>query len=204
MNNFFKTLLTLRVALVALLLSFTAIGVSGIKGEAEAMPVVSKKNVSNSKENESWKKFHSVSGKCMVSFPGTPEHVKQTMNLEDEEHNMQYDVYVATEQDKQAVYMVLIAQYPPYVNESYAELSLESFLNGILTQHPNNQLVFADLTEVQGHKAMDFFIKTKGVYFKGRAIMAGSNLYLLAMECEGDNFKENQFKYFIESFELTK
>ncbi|PCI96139.1 hypothetical protein COB11_00225 [Candidatus Aerophobetes bacterium] len=204
MNNFFKTLLTLRVALVALLLSFTAIGVSGIKGEAEIVPVVSKRNVSNKEDLSSWKKFHSVTGKCVVSFPGTPEHVKQTMNLEDDEYNMQYDVYVATEQDKQAVYMVLIAQYPPYVNESYAELSLESFLNGILTQHPNNQLVFADLTEVQGHKAMDFFIKTKGVFFKGRAIMAGSNLYLLAMECEGENFKENQFKYFIDSFELTK
>lgn len=159
----------------------------------------------NEKESyESWKKFHSVSGKCIIAFPGAPEHVKQTMTLEEDEYDMQYDVYVATEQNKQAVYMVLIAQYPSYVNESYAELSLESFLNGILTQHPNNQLVFADLTEVQGHKAMDFFIKTKGVYFKGRAIMAGSNLYLLAMECEGEHFKEKQYNFFINSFEFTK
>ena len=204
MSKLTKTLKGLNVALATLFLSSSTLAFSELSKDAEVVPVVSKKAVSDVKDIESWKKFHSVTGKCMVSFPGTPEHVKQTMSLEDDEYDMQYDVYVATEQNKQAVYMVLIAQYPPYVNESYAELSLESFLNGILTQHPNNQLVFADLTQVQGHKAMDFFIKTKGVYFKGRAIMAGSNLYLLAMECEGENFKENQFKYFIESFELTK
>lgn len=204
MNNVLKSFSTLRWALSALLLSLATLGVSGEKKDAEVIAAASKNKPSNVEDVSTWKKFHSVSGKCMVSFPGVPEHVKQTMNLEDDEYNMQYDVYVSTEQNKQAVYMVLIAQYPPYVNESYAELSLESFLNGILTQHPNNQLVFADLTEVQGHKAMDFFIKTKGVFFKGRAIMSGSNLYLLAMECEGDNFKEGEFKYFINSFEFTK
>ena len=83
-------------------------------------------------------------------------------------------------------------------------MSLESFLNGLVTQHPDNTLIFADLTEVNGHKALDFFIESKGVYFKGRAIMAENNLYLLAMECEVTNYKEGNFNYFINSFELIK
>jgi len=151
-----------------------------------------------------WKKFHSVPGKCKVSFPQTPEHVKQVMTLKEDNCDMQYDVYVSTEQNKDAVYMVLIAQYPSYVNESCAELSLECFLNGILTQHPDNELVFADLIDHQGHKGMDFFIKTKGLFFKGRAVMSGSNLYLIAMECEEKLYKEHRFTYFINSFELEK
>lgn len=151
-----------------------------------------------------WKKFHSVAGKCKVSFPQNPEHVKQMMKIEEDQYDMQYDVYVATELGKETVFMVLIAQYPPYVNESCAELSLECFLNGILTQHPQNQLIFADLIEFQGHKGMDFFIKTKGVFFKGRAVMSGSNLYLVAMECEEGSYKDHQFNFFINSFELDK
>lgn len=151
-----------------------------------------------------WKKFHSVPGKCKISFPQTPEHVKQVMTLKEDNCDMQYDVYVSTEQNKDAVYMVLIAQYPSYVNESCAELSLECFLNGILTQHPDNELVFADLIDHQGHKGMDFFIKTKGLFFKGRAVMSGSNLYLVAMECEEKLYKEHRFTYFINSFELEK
>lgn len=152
---------------------------------------------------ESWQKFHSVTGKCSVAFPETPEHMKQMMPIADNDSQLQYDVYVSAI-DKQAVFMVLIAEYPSYVDQEYAELSLESFLNGILTQNSNNRLLFADLVEVQGYKALDFFILTKGVYFKGRAIMAKNNLYLLAMECEVKNYKERTYTHFIESFEIMK
>jgi len=157
----------------------------------------------NSGEMAAWKKFHSVTGKCSIAFPDTPEHIKQNMSMPEDEADLSYDVYVAAD-GREAVYMVLIAQYPEFIDEAYAELSLESFLNGIVSQHPSNQLVFADLIEVQGYKALDFFVRTKGVYFKGRAVMAKNNLYLLAMECEQDNYKDNRFSHFINSFELTQ
>lgn len=150
-----------------------------------------------------WKKFHSVGGKCCVDLPEAPEHIKQNLAMPDEEYTMQYDVYVSG-MDNKAVFMMLIAQYPPFVDESFAEMSLESFLNGILSQNPSNQLVFADLVEVQGHKAMDFFIRTNNVYFKGRAVMAKNNLYLIAMECETKNYKEQDFTHFINSFEILE
>lgn len=150
-----------------------------------------------------WKKFHSVHGKCMVSLPESPEHVKQMMPFPEQGYNLRYDVYVSAH-EKKAVYMMLIAQYPPFINESHAEMSLESFLNGLVTQNHDNELIFADLVNVQGHKALDFFIKSKGVYFKGRAIMAENNLYLLAMECDQNNYLEGNYTHFIESFELVK
>ncbi len=152
---------------------------------------------------DSWKRFHSVHGKCMVSLPESPEHVKQMMPFPEQGYNLRYDVYVSAHK-KQAVYMMLIAQYPPFINESHAEMSLESFLNGLVTQSHDNELIFADLVNVQGHKALDFFIKSKGIYFKGRAIMAENNLYLLAMECDANNYLEMNYNHFIESFELVK
>lgn len=169
--------------------------------EAEAHNVSSVGTPLNKQEVTGWKKFHSVSGKCTIAFPDTPEHIKQNMSMPDEQVDLNYDVYVAAD-GQEAIYMVLIAEYPDFIDEAYAELSLESFLNGIVTQHPSNQLVFADLIEVNGYKGLDFFVKTKGVYFKGRAIMANKHLYLLAMECEGHNYKDNRFAHFINSFEL--
>ncbi len=155
-----------------------------------------------SQENiNSWKTFHATSGKCKISLPSVPEHISQRMRMPEEGYDLQYDVYVASH-EKQAVYMVLIAQYPPFVNEDYAEMSLESFLNGILSQNENNRLLFADLVEVNGNKALDFFIQTNGVYFKGRAIMAKNNLYLLAMECEVKNYQEVHFNHFVNSFQI--
>lgn len=150
-----------------------------------------------------WKNFHSVPGKCKVSLPASPEHVKQVMPVPEEGYELRYDVYVSSFERK-AVYMMLVAQYPPFVNEDYVEQSLESFLNGLVAQNKDNKLIFADITVVQGYKALDFFIDSKGVYFKGRAIMANNNLYLLAMECEHKNYLKEHFSHFINSFEIVK
>ena len=150
---------------------------------------------------DGWKRFHSVQGECSISLPSPPEHVKQIMPLSEEGYNLRYDVYVAAHERK-AVYMLLVAQYPAFITQSHAEMSLESFLNGLITQNPENKLIFADLIDFQGYKALDFFIQARGSYFKGRAVMANNNLYLLAMECDGKNYADHHFKHFIKSFEL--
>ena len=158
-----------------------------------------------SKENATsdWKKFHSVHGRCMVSLPQHPEHVKQLMPCPEEGYDLRYDVYVSPH-GKKAIYMMLIAQYPPFINASHAEMSLEGFLNGLVSQSHHNQLIFADLITVDGYKGLDFFIQSKGVYFKGRAIMAENHLYLLAMECEKNNYQDIHYDHFIQSFEFVK
>jgi len=152
---------------------------------------------------KSWKKLQSTPGKCRISMPDQPEHLTQKMLLPEEKAELRYDVYVSGV-NNDAVYMMLVAEYPPLIDPSYAELSLESFLNSILTQNPQNRLVFADLVSVQGHKGLDFFIRTKDVYFKGRAIMANNQLYLIAMECDMHSYHEPSFNFFINSFEFIK
>ena len=79
------------------------------------------------------------------------------MPVPEEGYDLRYDVYVSAF-EKKAVYMMLVAQYPPFMNESYVEESLESFLNGLVMQNQDNKLIFADITVVQGYKALDFFI----------------------------------------------
>lgn len=149
----------------------------------------------------SWKEFHSVAGKCKVTFPDAPEHVSESLRMPEGGHELKYDAYISS-MDQQTVFMLLIAQYPDFVDSSYAQMSLESFLNGILTHNNQNQLIFADLILVNGNPGMDFFIRTGGVYFKGRAIMVKNSLYLMAMECEIKNYDEVHFKNFVESFHL--
>lgn len=153
--------------------------------------------------SSSWNQYYAQRNQYRISFPESPEHMQQTLSSGDS-YDMKYDVYVAANQQRE-VYMVLVAQYPEFVDDSYAELSLETFLNGILQQNPGNQLIFADLTDVQGFKALDFFIRSKdNVYFKGRAIMAQNQLYLLAMECEVHNYVESNYNYFVNSFQIVR
>lgn len=153
----------------------------------------------NSKQ---WKEFHSVVGNCTLHFPAAPEHISEKMNVADEGYDLKYDAYISSH-DKKSVYMLLIAEYPKFVDQSLAQSSLEGFLNGILANNPGNQLLFADLLLVDGHQALDFFIRTGGIYFKGRAIMVNNQLYLMAMECEVQNYDEGSYNYFVNSFKFN-
>lgn len=140
-------------------------------------------------------------GICSMQFPVEPQRVSEKMAMEGESFSLQYDAYIAAP-DASTVFMLLIAEYPEYVDENYARMSLEAFLQGILTHNPSNQLLFADLILVQGQEALDFFIRSGGVYFKGRAIMMKNQLYLMAMECEVQTYDEAKYNTFVESFIL--
>ncbi len=155
------------------------------------------------KQDTSWQEFHSAVGSCTMQFPKYPEHLSEKMRLPKEGFDLKYDAYISAV-DQKTVFLLLIAQYPEFVDESYARMSLEGFLNGILTHNPSNQLIFADLSLVGGHEALDFFIRTGGVYFKGRALMVKNSLYLMAMECEVQNYDEMHYKKFVDSFALSK
>ncbi|HEY2809810.1 MAG TPA: hypothetical protein VGJ00_00235 [Rhabdochlamydiaceae bacterium] len=150
-----------------------------------------------------WQEFRSVCGKCKMMFPKYPDHLSEKMRLSQEGFDLKYDAYISAA-DHQTLFLLLIAQYPDFVDEAYAKTSLESFLNGILTHNPDNQLIFADLSLVDGHEALDFFIRTAGVYFKGRALMVKNSLYLMAMECEVQNYDEMSYNTFVNSFKLAK
>ncbi|MDN3506356.1 MAG: hypothetical protein P0S96_03905 [Simkaniaceae bacterium] len=161
------------------------------------------KEIEISKVNgASWKEFHSVVGKCTLKFPSAPEHISEKMSVPEEGYDLKYDAYIAS-QDKKNVYMLLIAEYPEFVDQSLAQASLEGFLNGILANNPGNQLLFADMLLVDGKPALDFFIRTGGVYFKGRAIMVKNQLFLMAMECEVQSYDEGGYNYFVESFKFN-
>jgi len=187
-----KTLMGWMGGLLCLLSPMTAAG-SGTPAKpstsAQATPVIG------------WKEFHSTPGNCSMMFPVEPEHISEKMAMPDEGFELKYDAYISAA-DQQTVFMLLIAQYPDFVDESYAQMSLEGFLNGILTHNPGNQLLFADLLLVDGHEALDFFIRTGNVYFKGRAVMVKNSMYLMAMECEIPKYDEVHYKHFVNSFKI--
>lgn len=153
--------------------------------------------------SSTWQEFQSAPGNCSMKFPAKPEHVSEKMTMPEEGYDLKYDAYISST-DPKTIFMLLIAQYPDFVDERFAHMSLEAFLNGILTHNPGNQLIFADLVLVQGHEALDFFIRSGSVYFKGRAMMVKNSLYLMAMECEVQNYDETHYNTFVNSFVLSK
>ena len=185
------------VSLVAL--SSMLIGPVGVLAETDHVAQNAKSEV----QAKSWMHYESVPGRCSMKFPAIPEHVSEKMTIPEEGYDLKYDAYISST-DPKTIFMLLVAQYPDFVDERFAHMSLEAFLNGILSHNPGNQLIFADLVLVQGHEALDFFIRSGSVYFKGRALMVKNSLYLMAMECEVQHFDETHYNTFVNSFALSK
>src|SRR3569832_753076 len=65
-----------------------------------------------------WKEFHSKAGNCSMMFPNEPELISVKMAMTDEGFELAYDAYISAAEQK-AVYMLLVAKYPEFVDESY-------------------------------------------------------------------------------------
>jgi hypothetical protein len=146
-----------------------------------------------------WQSFEMTEGQCKILFPSPPNHWQHHLKVQGIENSLQYDLYVAANDDS-SLYMMLIADFPRYLNPHEEFASLEGFMRGILKSEMDSQLLFIDKRQVQGHEALDFVIKSQNRYFKGRVIATRKKLYLLAVECQKANYSEEFYERFIESF----
>jgi hypothetical protein len=136
-----------------------------------------------------------------VAFPEKPHVIQRTMRLGEGEGSLRYDVYLAPINER-AICLLLVATYPRPLAAGHEMAGLEGLLKGIMGHHPDNQLVFAKGIKALGSPAIDFLIQSGTNYFRGRALMKGSKLYLLAIEGRKGEQSEEQFQSYFQSFQI--
>jgi hypothetical protein len=153
-------------------------------------------------QESSWKSFQAKDGECEIAFPQTPEMIQQTVPLSDGVSRLNYDIYLAPQEDKGA-FMLLIATYPSSLAQGGEMAGLQGLLDGIINHQIGNQLVFGEVTQFQGHVAINFMVKSVATYFRGQAFMIGNKLFLIAMEGIEGTFDEKVYTQFLESFQMA-
>lgn len=149
-----------------------------------------------------WKEVYSRTGDCKISFPVLPQMFQQSFKVDESGKKLTYDIYLAPYLDR-GVCLLLIAQYPMPLSGGHEVVGLEGLLKGIVGQHPENQLVFAELIDIDGRPALTFLVQSGKNYFRGQAMMVGNKLYMVAMEGGRQFFEEPTFQKFLKSFQLT-
>ena len=150
----------------------------------------------------SWERFYSVEGKCEVLFPNKPEHMRQIIPIKDLNSYMNYDVYLSTLDDESTLCMMIIVDFPTKIESDKELQSLEGFLNGILNHKEEKKLISADFTTFNELNVLDFVVESQNRYFKGRTLISGSKMYLIAMENDSHLDLDKIFNKYIESFHL--
>jgi len=154
-------------------------------------------------EGSSWKAITAKTGDCRISFPSVPKLIQQSLKVSEQGHKLSYDVYLAP-LTEQSLCLLLVATYPFPLKGGHELAGIEGLLNGILGQNPDNKLLFANVIDHSGHKAVDFMVQSSTSYFRGQALMVGNKLYLLAIEGKAGALDEKSFNKFAGSFALTK
>jgi hypothetical protein len=152
-------------------------------------------------EQSGWKEIHTRSGECRISFPVLPQVIEQKLKLNHEGLHLTYDVYLAPYQEH-SICLLLVAQYPKALPPGAEQLGLEGLLKGILNQHPENEMVFSEMIQLQGFPAINFMVQSGKNFFRGQAVMVGNKLYMIAMEGIKQKFEESTFQRFLKSFQL--
>jgi hypothetical protein len=151
----------------------------------------------------SWMSIKPKSGAWSVSFPSAPEVIRQSVPITEEGDLLHYDVYIAPLSEK-SLCLFLEATYPFELKQGKELEGIEGLLSGILGQNPDNQLKFAKLVEHDGVPGMDFLIHSKGAYFRGKALMQGNKLFLIAIEGKNGQVDEASFSKFSQSFSFEQ
>ena len=159
-------------------------------------------NVLQAGEGSDWQKMISPKGECGISFPCQPQIIQQNLPIQGTNSKLSYDVYLAPNEDK-GVFLLLVATYPVSLSGGHEISGLEGLLSGIVNHHPENQLIYADMTELMGKPAIDFLVEGGGSYFRGQAVMSGNKLFLIAMEGFKNELNEQVFNQFLKSFKLN-
>lgn len=169
-----------------------------------AMLYLSPAQASKDESGHNWQDFiASGVNKYKVSFPSYPHHVSETLKLKSGKVAIKYDAYIA-EHGVHALYMVLIAEYPKTEVKPDPKVGLDAFLKGILSHSSDSELMASNWHSFQGNTAVDFLVNNNGVMMKGRAVMVNNCLYLVAMESHKMHFQEENFDFFVGSFEFVQ
>lgn len=148
-----------------------------------------------------WKEVYARSGDCRISFPALPQLFQQNLKLDEAGKQLSYDIYLAPYLDR-GICLLLVAEYPTSLPKGQEIVGLEGLVKGIVSHHAENELIFAELIEMQGFPALNFLIRSGKNYFRGQALMVGNKLYMIAMEGRKQYFEENTFQSFLQSFQL--
>ncbi len=150
-----------------------------------------------------WKPVTSRTNDCQIAFPAQPQLIQQALKVSEQGHMLTYDIYLAP-LHRDALCLLLVATYPMPVPKGNELAGLEGLLNGILGHNPDSKVVFANVIEHAGVPAVDFLIQSSTSYFRGKTLLVGNKLFLLAIEGKAGQLDEKAFGRFSGSFALIQ
>lgn len=148
-----------------------------------------------------WREFVSAIGNFRADFPTAPQSVSEDLPVPNSDLNIKSHIYVSEDIDG-TTFMINVIEYPSDIQAGQVDGMLEKIMNDMVAANPTNKLRSLEFTEFRGHRTLDFFIESPEIYVNCRVFLVDKRLYLLVCIDKIAQYVEEDFQYFLESFEL--
>lgn len=164
-------------------------------------PLVAAAPKAKTHATQEWKTFTSTQDGFSIDLPKEPEHVQQTIDIPKSDLKIDYNTYLSEPSDN-VVYVVSVWNYPKEIDMSKPEVNLQDGFGGMLSALPGSEVVSMRMTEVDGHKALEFLVKNDDIYFQGKLILVHNTLYQVFSVYKDSIDMSADYLHFIDSFDL--
>lgn len=191
-----------RFALIATITAALVLGILGIsylKDSYMILPIQDSKQFDPAPFAD-WKDFKAPSGKFRVMLPTLPQHATQTAKDPKTQQPRLYDMYVAEKEDG-SMFMISLIKFPD--SKETPEFIQKTVVNDLLASNPTNQLKNMKIGEYKTFKTLDFSIENNDMTIDGMTFVDGDTLYLLSGIFHNGSYDENEYQYFVKSFDLS-
>lgn len=150
-----------------------------------------------------WQRFNAESSGFSIDLPQKPEHIHQTITIPKSDIKIDYDTYISEPSDK-IVYVISVWKYPDVIDMTKPEINLQDGFGGMLSALPDSEVLEMNMTDFEGHKALEFLVKNEDIFFHGKLILVNNTLYqIFSVYKDGENMTE-AYHHFIDSFRLIE
>lgn len=136
-----------------------------------------------------------------VLFPSLPQHASEAKTDPKTKETRQYEMYVS-EKDNGSIFMITMITFAEPPQKESEEKLLTNLMNEMLVESPENRLKNMKVGNFRDHTSLNFAIEKDQVNIDGRGFFAGNTLYMLSSIAKMDNYKPQEFEFFVNSFEL--
>ena len=174
---------------------------SDMKNAYKILPGLTSPEMPALKPFANWLEFEPQSKAFKVQVPAVPQSAQQIVELPGSNKKRHYEMFASEKLDG-SLFMVNLINYPPEANISNKDEILHSVVDELLHGNPTNRLNQLEDSSFKDHQALDFNIENKQFNVQGKAFMVDKIVYLLIYVSQPINFNEEDFKHFLDSFEI--
>jgi hypothetical protein len=150
-----------------------------------------------------WQKFIPRSGLFEIFLPSPPQYGKDFVAIPNSDKKRRYDIY-ASEKVDGTLFLISVVTYPPEVDiSSYGDI-LRQNINELMHNKTDNRLNNLWQHMFQDLQSLDFSFENQEFHVEGRAIHDDHIVYMLTYITQKENFDNEEYQHFIDSFKILK